>query len=138
MASDRADYRLRIFTPETELPFAGHPSIGAAHTLARLGRIPAGDVVQECGAGLLPVHLGAEIVTLTGGEPSVGEELDPGPLLAAIGLSAADFAGPAPRKAGCGISFAYLSVHPAALARAVPDPARLLPLGLDSGLSASA
>ncbi|MEP6696866.1 MAG: PhzF family phenazine biosynthesis protein [Pseudonocardiales bacterium] len=138
LPSSAADYRLRIFTPETELPFAGHPSVGTAHTLARLGRIPAGDVVQECGAGLLPVHIGAEVITLVGGTPKVGGELDPGPLLAAVGLSAADFAGPPPRLAGCGISFAYLSVHAAALARAVPDPARLRLLGLDSGLSVSA
>ncbi len=138
MASDTADYRLRIFTPETELPFAGHPSVGAAHTLARLGRIPAGAVVQECGAGLLPVHVGPELVTLTGGQPQVGDELDPADLLGAVGLSPADYAGPAPRKAGCGISFAYLSVHPDALSRTVPDLARLLPLGLDSGLSVSA
>ena len=33
-----ADYRVRIFTPFAELPFAGHPSVGAAHTLVRTGR----------------------------------------------------------------------------------------------------
>jgi trans-2,3-dihydro-3-hydroxyanthranilate isomerase len=53
MAADAegADYRLRIFTPETELPFAGHPSVGAAEVLRRLGRIGDGRVVQSCGAG---------------------------------------------------------------------------------------
>ena len=54
--SDRsADYRLRIFTPAEELPFAGHPTIGSAHAwLERGGRPRAGDeVVQECGAGLV-------------------------------------------------------------------------------------
>jgi trans-2,3-dihydro-3-hydroxyanthranilate isomerase len=138
LPSETADYRLRIFTPETELPFAGHPSVGSAHTLARLGRIRAGAVVQECGAGLLPVHVGPELVTLTGGRPVVGDELDPGPLLAAVGLGPEDFAGPAPRVAGCGISFAFLAVHPEALARATPDLSLLLPLGLDSGVSVSA
>jgi trans-2,3-dihydro-3-hydroxyanthranilate isomerase len=138
LPSDTADYRLRIFTPETELPFAGHPSVGSAHTLARLGRIGTGDVVQECGAGLLPVHVGPELVTLTGGQPQVGDELDPGPLLAAVGLGPEDFAGPPPRLAGCGISFAFLAVHPEALARATPDLSRLRPLGLDSGVSVSA
>jgi len=138
LPSERADYRLRIFTPEVELPFAGHPSVGAAHTLARLGRIPAGPVVQECGTGLLPVHIGAETVMLTGGPPTVGPELDPGPLLAAVGLGPADLAGPPPRMAGCGISFAYLAVRPEAVARATPDLARLRPLGLDSGVSVSA
>ena len=52
MDSDReADYRVRIFTAATELPFAGHPSIGTAWLLARLGRIPAGAVRQDCAAG---------------------------------------------------------------------------------------
>ena len=37
-----ADYRVRIFTPFAELPFAGHPSVGAAHTLVRTGRLAAG------------------------------------------------------------------------------------------------
>jgi len=46
-----ADYRVRIFTPYAELPFAGHPSVGAAHTLVRTGRLPAGTVRQECGVG---------------------------------------------------------------------------------------
>src|SRR3954454_15038776 len=49
-----ATYRVRIFTPSAELPFAGHPSVGAAVTLLRAGRVAAGTVVQECGAGLLP------------------------------------------------------------------------------------
>src|SRR5215212_5137274 len=48
-----ADYKVRIFTTSTELPFAGHPSVGAAHTLVRTGRLPAGTVRQECGAGVL-------------------------------------------------------------------------------------
>jgi len=138
LPSERADYRLRIFTPNTELPFAGHPSVGTAHTLARLGRLRTGDVVQECGAGLLPVHIGADAVRLTGGQPVVGPALDPGPFLAAVGLGPDDFAGPAPRLAGCGISFVQLSVRPEALARTMPNLAMLLPLGMDSGISVSA
>jgi PhzF family phenazine biosynthesis protein len=52
-----ADYRVRIFTPSEELPFAGHPTIGTCH--AWLSRNPqhAGDtVVQECGAGLITLR----------------------------------------------------------------------------------
>jgi PhzF family phenazine biosynthesis protein len=53
-----AHYRLRIFTPRSELPFAGHPSVGTAHALLEAGRIPAdGDLVQECAAGLLPIRV---------------------------------------------------------------------------------
>jgi PhzF family phenazine biosynthesis protein len=50
-----ADYRLRIFTPSAELPFAGHPTIGSAHAWLEAGGEPATDVgpVQECGAGLV-------------------------------------------------------------------------------------
>src|SRR6185295_8852425 len=50
-----AAYRARIFTPGEELPFAGHPSVGAAVTVTRRGLAKPGRVVQECGAGLLPI-----------------------------------------------------------------------------------
>lgn len=49
-----ADYRLRIWTPGGELPFAGHPTLGSAHAWLEAGGTPAGqDVVQECGVGLV-------------------------------------------------------------------------------------
>ncbi|MBD0862181.1 PhzF family phenazine biosynthesis protein [Gordonia sp. zg691] len=49
-----ADYRLRIFTPDGELPFAGHPTLGSAHAWLTTGGRPAGeDIVQECGVGLV-------------------------------------------------------------------------------------
>src|SRR6266508_121665 len=92
-----ATYRVRIFTPAAELPFSGHPSVGAAVTQLRRGAVTAGMVVQECGAGLM--------------------------LLAAVSLSDKDFAGPPPRMAGCGLEFPYLSVVPDAVARAAWDPA---------------
>src|SRR5215203_4962108 len=52
-----ADYRVRIFTTSTELPFAGHPTLGTAHAWLRAGGVPARDdvVVQECGVGLVEV-----------------------------------------------------------------------------------
>ena len=54
---DRADYRVRIWTPTGELPFAGHPTIGSAHAWLEAGGVPRGDVVvQECGAGLVDVR----------------------------------------------------------------------------------
>lgn len=51
----KADYRVRIFTPGAELPFAGHPTIGTAHALIEAGFVHAKDgaLVQECGAGLI-------------------------------------------------------------------------------------
>lgn len=56
----RADYRVRIFTPSTELPFAGHPTLGSCHAwLAAGGRPKAADVVlQECGVGLVRIRRG--------------------------------------------------------------------------------
>ena len=52
---ERADYRLRIFTPGIELPFAGHPTLGSAHAWLEAGGTPKqeGEIVQECGAGLV-------------------------------------------------------------------------------------
>ncbi|TMR88140.1 PhzF family phenazine biosynthesis protein [Nonomuraea basaltis] len=53
-----ADYRVRIFTPATELPFAGHPTLGTCHAWLEAGGAPrqAGEIVQECGAGLVRVR----------------------------------------------------------------------------------
>jgi PhzF family phenazine biosynthesis protein len=51
-----ADYRVRIFTPQRELPFAGHPTLGSCHVWLALGGTPKSDeVVQECGAGLVRI-----------------------------------------------------------------------------------
>ncbi|MFG2053795.1 PhzF family phenazine biosynthesis protein [Micromonospora sp. NPDC048930] len=113
-----ATYRARIFTPAAELPFAGHPSVGAAVTASRRGMFEPGRVTQECGAGVLPIEVGPSGATLTGGIPTLGPELDPEPLLEMVGLTAADHAGPAPRVAGCGLEFPYLPVRPDAVARA--------------------
>ena len=53
-----ADYRVRIFTPGRELPFAGHPTLGTCHAWLENGGTPrSGDaIVQECGAGLVPIR----------------------------------------------------------------------------------
>jgi PhzF family phenazine biosynthesis protein len=54
-----ADYRLRIFTPRAELPFAGHPTIGSAHAVLGTGRVMhiPGRIVQECGKGLIEIRI---------------------------------------------------------------------------------
>ena len=58
-ARDAADYRVRIFTPGGELPFAGHPTLGSAHAWREAGGVPAreGLVVQECGVGLVELRV---------------------------------------------------------------------------------
>jgi PhzF family phenazine biosynthesis protein len=61
-ADERADYRVRIFTPRGELPFAGHPTLGTAHAWLEAGGLPAGKdlIMQECGVGLVPVRRSPE------------------------------------------------------------------------------
>jgi PhzF family phenazine biosynthesis protein len=56
--ADGADYRVRIFTPTGELPFAGHPTLGTCHAWLEAGGLPAdkGAIVQECEAGLITVR----------------------------------------------------------------------------------
>jgi trans-2,3-dihydro-3-hydroxyanthranilate isomerase len=120
---DGASYRIRIFTPSAELPFAGHPSVGTAVTLHRRGLLPAGPAHQECGVGVLPVVVHTDgRATLTGGPPLLGPVVDAGAYLAATGLQPSDLTGPGVRMAGCGLEFAYLPVHASAVARAVPHP----------------
>jgi trans-2,3-dihydro-3-hydroxyanthranilate isomerase len=148
MRSSVADYRLRIFTPVAELPFAGHPSVGTAWLLARLGRIRPGQVRQECAAGVLPVEVTAAGATLTGGPPSAGAELDPTRLLPLVGLDAEALTTasptpvggdpPGPRVAGAGVSFVFLPVRTEAipvLAADLGGIARLLQSVAATGMS---
>lgn len=117
-----ASYRVRIFTPVRELPFAGHPSVGTAWVLARAGLIPSGDVVQECGAGLLPVRVDERGAQVDGGRPRIGPDLDAGGLVAAVGLGPGDVDAAVPAGvADAGVPFAFLPVRPEAVARARPD-----------------
>ena len=53
-----ADYRVRIFTPVRELPFAGHPTLGTCHAWLEAGGEPAdpAEIVQDCEAGPIPVR----------------------------------------------------------------------------------
>ena len=55
----QADYRLRIFTPKQELPFAGHPTIGSAHAVIESGVARSGQLRQECAAGIIPISVTA-------------------------------------------------------------------------------
>ena len=60
--SPEADYRVRIFSPGTEFPFAGHPTLGTAHALLEAGLQPKtpGLLIQECGVGLVPIRIAAD------------------------------------------------------------------------------
>jgi trans-2,3-dihydro-3-hydroxyanthranilate isomerase len=131
---DGADYRVRIFTPSVELPFAGHPSVGTAWVLARDGLIGHGERVQECGAGLLPVRVDGAGARISGGTPVVGDDLDAGLLASSVGLDPDDVDGAAaPGVADAGVPYAFLLVAPDAVARAVPD--REVVAALTTGLT---
>ena len=54
--TDSADYRVRIFTPRTELPFAGHPTLGTAHAWLERSGSTQKTLWQECGAGLVELN----------------------------------------------------------------------------------
>ena len=78
----KASYRVRIFTPYKEIPFAGHPSIGSAHAVLACGLAETRDGLlwQECGAGVLPIRVegngpGRELLLQSPGE----RVLDTGP-----------------------------------------------------------
>lgn len=87
-----ADYRLRIFTPRAELPFAGHPTLGSVFAAARAGLIDAskGRWTQQCGVGLVTLTGdGAQAFMLSAPQPAVSE-LDCAEnreLLAALGVA---------------------------------------------------
>lgn len=61
-----ADYTLRIFTPRTELPFAGHPTLGSAHALVESGLVKPknGILVQQCAQGFVPIRVDGGVFTL--------------------------------------------------------------------------
>jgi len=90
-----ADYRVRIFSLTTELPFAGHPTLGTARAWLDAGGVPRapGDVVQECGIGLVPVRVDDD--TLAFAAPPLirsgpVDDADLSVALSILGVTAAD------------------------------------------------
>jgi PhzF family phenazine biosynthesis protein len=92
--SPRADAFVRIFTPEYEMPFAGHPTLGTAavvHSLASAPGKPGVAVVLDMQAGLIPVSLQGELCTLRANAPATRENSrDLAELASALGLQAGD------------------------------------------------
>jgi PhzF family phenazine biosynthesis protein len=77
LKSSRADYRLRIFTPRQELPFAGHPTIGSAHAALESGLVPRKSrLEQECGAGLIELSVEDDGRIFLKGPPAKAERLE--------------------------------------------------------------
>ena len=85
-----AAFRVRIFTPGSELPFAGHPTIGTAWTLHRLGLLDASTFAFEMEVGLVPVRREGQRFWMTPPVPPRGEAFDEAPSLArALGIAEA-------------------------------------------------
>lgn len=90
-----ADYRLRIFTPGGELPFAGHPTLGSARAWLEAGGRPAstGRIVQECGVGLVTIADDGGRLAFAAPPLRRSGAVDPGDLAAiraSLGLTADD------------------------------------------------
>ena len=133
-----ADYRVRIFTPGGEIPFAGHPTLGTAWSLRHHGTIEPGARRQACGAGLIGVHLPddeADPVELTATPRDHARALsadDTKALADAVDLTPEDLDGDA-YVAGTGLTWLYLPVRPDAVNRSRPGARPISELGLDVG-----
>jgi len=120
------EYATRIFTPEREIPFAGHPTLGTAWVLRSRGELTSDDCTQVCGAGRIGVRFSAGpdgLVELSATPRDLAGPVDASlvaELLGELGLSADDLAGEA-WVAGCGLSFVHVPVRDEAVRSAVPS-----------------
>lgn len=123
------DYRARIFTTRREIPFAGHPSLAAAHAFSELSGLVARPLVQECGLGRISVAPGSQPGEWRVGlpEPRLLEpEVAPTDLGAALGLSEADLGPARPLIGATGVPWLLVEIARAAdLARIEPDHRRI-------------
>lgn len=89
-----ADYRVRIFTPGGELPFAGHPTLGSCHAWLAAGGKPRkpGTVVQECAKGLVPLRMNPQAHATGSGLGTSGQLAFAAPALARSSISDAELA----------------------------------------------
>jgi PhzF family phenazine biosynthesis protein len=92
-----ADYRLRIFCPGRELPFAGHPTLGSCHAWLQAGGQPKGEyVVQECGVGLVKLKRDGDRLAFAAPPLRKGGPLDEADLALiarGLGIARADIVG---------------------------------------------
>ena len=140
-----ADERMRIFTPEQELPMAGHPTIGTTFALASLGRIraPQPRVVFDCKVGLVPVELAwgsggtLDFAWMDQPLPEFGPPLDDAlrpALAAAINVDAGDLMPLPAQTVSSGVPFFFVPlVSEEAVDRASADRAALASLFARAG-----
>jgi PhzF family phenazine biosynthesis protein len=135
-----ASYRVRIFTPRQELPFAGHPSVGTAHAVleAGLATPDEGAMVQECAAGLLPVRVEADesgrTIHVRAPQARLSQPVAGDVQALAAALGAMPLADPAPQVVDNGPQWWVAGFGSATAVRALsPDMARLSELTLARG-----
>ena len=127
--------RVRIFTPGSELPFAGHPTIGTSYVLAREGLLPPGasEIALEEGVGPVSVRFEGDpgaptFAWMTHGAAHFGPEVaDRAAVAAALSLEESDLLAGMPLRPGStGLPFLYVPLRDAATVdRAAPDPVAL-------------
>lgn len=122
-----ADYKLRIFTPRMELPFAGHPTVGSAHAALESGFVQAKqNLTQECGAGIMQLSVDDGKIFVESPEPKIS------PIGESIG---AEVISP-PLRIDVGAVWAVAEVADAqALAALAPDVGRVVELSKKEGLA---
>jgi trans-2,3-dihydro-3-hydroxyanthranilate isomerase len=108
--------QVRIFAPKAEMPFAGHPNVGTAFVLARMGKVTSDRVVFEEKAGLVPMDIHRENGVVVATRLAAPQQLSPGETVAAeivasaVGLKPADIVGQ-PIIASTGNNFLFAEVR---------------------------
>lgn len=123
--SEVADWKVRYFLARAEIPFAGHPTVATVASLAARGMVPGGHVRLETGAGIIPVAVDGDRVSMTQVAPVFGDEVPGGIVAEVVGLSPGDVLG-TPQMVSTGLPFCITVLRDhAALRRARLDPAAL-------------
>ena len=108
--SDVADIRVRYFLASREIPFAGHPTVATIVAMRRRGMIGDGSLVLETAAGLVPVEVQGDRVTMTQMAPVFGRQVDAALVAAVGGIAAADIVH-APQIVSTGLPFCITVVR---------------------------
>lgn len=138
-AGSGADYRLRIFHPQGELPFAGHPTVGSAHAyLERFGARPDG-LRMECGAGVLAIRAVGEgsgtLIFAETPEAQFVHEFGTSVEAISAALGAPVVADPPPASVHNGPTWLFTQVNDADLSALKPDLAAVARLSDDFSLT---
>lgn len=140
--AEGATYRNRIFTPSSELAFAGHPTLGTAAAVAISGKSSGAHLVQQTAYGLTPIELFGwpdqiDRVVMAAPTPSVLAEPDPAQVAWAIGLTVEQVTpnGLRPQVIKAGVSHLVIPVSsPEVLASAAPHTQALVQLSRELGV----